>query len=534
MSLLDSLLLFSGISIRDMGFEKDISTETILKPQLVLKFLKDPLYMKNFGDSLVEIFRKFDKENIKELIWWEKFYPIRISNKAIYRDSIVGHIMDILACWEYFMNRVFRNVDPKLKERIIYIWDTLERADTLSKDEYTFLARKIPWNFLINSFYCLLTLDTSKLKPIPDTGIYVYSTIYGKIGVGGRGRNIYDGEFVAILDFGGDDTYYLENTALVVDFAGNDVYYGKAGSGYFGSSVLYDFSGNDLYSCSDYSCGSGLLGFGMIFDEEGDDVYSGGIHSLGAGTLGGGFLVDLKGNDIYKGVMYSQGFGGPYGVGFLYDGEGDDIYTLGYGSIHEPLYKTQKQGFGQGFGLGIREDVGGGFGILMDISGNDVYNSGTYSQGSSYWYSFGFSYDGKGDDRYMCTQYCQGAAIHVSTAYLRDDSGNDIYFSFAGPSLGSGHDLSVGILYEGEGNDIYRSHSGAGMGWTNSVGIFVDLKGKDTYSFQSCENSHGGVNFEREFGGIGIFIDGEDEDEYGCEVRRGFSVKGRWGFILER
>lgn len=533
MNLLDSLLLISGISRRDLGFSKDLSTETVLKPPQVISFLKDPFYMKSFGDSLVENFRNFEREKVLGLIWWEKFYPIKISDKIIYRDSVVGHIVEILMCWQYFVDRTFKGLDSKIFERVRYIWDTLENKDTLSKEDYLYLAKKIPWNLLANSLRCLLKLDTSKLIPIPDTGVYIYNTSYGKIAVGGLGKNSYMGEFVAIVDFGGNDVYYIEKTALIVDFSGNDVYYGKVGGGYLGSYALYDFSGNDTYHCSDYSCGSGLLGFGILFDAEGDDFYYGGIHSLGAGTFGGGFLIDLKGNDVYKGVLYSQGFGGPYGVGFLYDGGGDDVYTLGYGPTHEPLYKTQKQGLGQGFGFGRREDLGGGFGILMDFSGNDVYNAGTYAQGVSYWYSFGFLYDGDGDDRYICTQYCQGAGIHISTAYLRDDRGNDIYFSFAGPSLGAGHDLSVGILHEGEGNDIYRSHSGAGMGWTNSVGIFLDVKGIDYYSFESCENSHGGVNFQREFGGIGIFIDGEGEDRYNCNIGK-FSVKGKWGFILER
>jgi hypothetical protein len=534
MNLLDSLFLIAGISAKDLGFEKDLSRETSLKPPQVLKFLKDPLYMKKFGDSIVEVFRNFDREKLMGLIWWEKFYPIKVSDRVSYRDSTVGHIVDILVCMQYFLDRAFKGLDPKITEKITYVWDTVDRKDTLSKEDYLYLAKNVPWNLLANSFYCLLKLDTSKLKPIPDTGIYIYNTAYGKIALGGKGNNVYRGDFVAIVDFGGDDEYYVEKTAVIVDFSGNDVYYGKVGGGYLGSSAIYDFSGNDTYYCSDYSCGGGLLGFGMIFDAEGDDFYSGGIHSLGAGTFGGGFLIDLKGKDIYKGVLYSQGFGGPYGVGFLYDGEGDDLYTLGYGPIHEPLYKTQRQGLGQGFGFGRREDLGGGFGILMDFSGNDVYNAGTYAQGSSYWYSFGFLYDRTGDDRYLCTQYCQGAVIHISTAYLRDDGGNDVYFSFAGPSLGAGHDLAVGILYEGDGNDIYISHSGAGMGWTNSVGIFLDVKGRDSYYFQSCENSHGGVNFEREFGGIGIFIDGEGDDEYKCKIDKGFSVKGKWGFILER
>ncbi|MFZ8834775.1 MAG: ATP-binding cassette domain-containing protein [Candidatus Caldipriscus sp.] len=277
MNLLDSLFLIAGISAKDLGFEKDLSTETSLKPPQVLKFLKDPIYMKKFGDSIVEVFRNFDREKLMGLIWWEKFYPIKVSDRVSYRDSTVGHIVDILVCRQYFLDRSLKGLNPKITEKITYVWDTVDRKDTLSKEDYLYLAKNVPWNLLANSFYCLLKLDTSKLKSIPDTGIYIYNTAYGKIALGGKGNNVYRGDFVAIVDFGGDDEYYIEKTALIVDFSGNDVYYGKVGSGYLGSSAIYDFSGDDTYYCSDYSCGGGLLGFGMIFDAEGDDFYSGGM-----------------------------------------------------------------------------------------------------------------------------------------------------------------------------------------------------------------------------------------------------------------
>lgn len=505
---------------------------------MVLRFLENPIKIYNFGDTLVENLKTFGFERLLSLPWWIRFSEVRVSSRITYNDSVIKHIIDIIYCHDYFQKRAFSKLGEdfiqKVKISLIKLWDTLETPDTLSRDEYKLLVNRVNWNFLLNSFNCLLKLDTSTLKPIRDTGVYVYKTSFGDIAVGGKGNDIYKGNYKAIIDYGGDDKYYLDSTVLVVDLSGNDVYYGNIGMGFMGSSAVYDFYGDDVYNCLNYSCGSGLMGFGMVFDGSGNDVYIGGIHTLGAGTFGGGFLIDMGGDDVYKGVIYGQGFGGPLGVGLLYDKSGDDVYTIGYGPIHEPLYKSQREGFGQGFGFGIREGLGGGLGMLLDFSGNDVYNSGTFAQGSSYWYAFGFLYDGGGDDRYVCTQYCQGSGIHLSTAFLKDIGGNDIYFSFGGPSVGAGHDLSVGIFYDSTGNDFYRTHSGIGMGWTNSVGIFMDLTGDDTYSVIGCEYSFGGANVKREMGGIGIFLDGGGEDSYNCDVKKGFWVKGQWGFGWDR
>ncbi len=538
MNLLDSLFIIAGISSRDLAFYKDLSDETLLKPPPVIQFLENPLKVYGFCDTLVVQLNDFEFKKLLNLPWWIKFSETKVSSRITYRDSVVMHIIDILYCHEYLEKRAFSKLKSdfiqKVKKSLIHLWDTVETSDTLSKDEYKLLAEGVNWNSLFNSFSCLLKLDTTKLKPIPDAGIYIYRTAFGDIAIAGKGNNIYEGNYKAIIDFGGDDRYYLDSTVLVVDFSGNDLYYGNIGGGFMGSSVVYDFGGDDFYNCADYSCGSGLLGFGMIFDKSGNDIYSGGIHVMGAGTFGSGFLVDMEGDDVYKGVIYGQGFGGPFGVGLLYDKSGNDLYTIGYGPIHKPLYKSQREGFGQGFGFGIREDLGGGFGILLDFSGNDVYNSGTFAQGASYWYAFGFLYDGDGDDRYVCTQYCQGSGIHLSTALLKDVGGNDMYFSFGGPSIGAGHDLSVGIFYDSTGNDFYRTHSGIGMGWTNSLGIFIDLMGDDTYSVIGCDYSFGGANVEREMGGIGIFLDGEGKDLYNCDVKKGFWVKGQWGFGWDR
>ncbi len=534
MLFIDSLMYLAGFTNRDLGFKKDLSYETELKPSVIINLLNNPLRAFHFVDSLSKEYREFSYVKVLNLVWWEKFRKIKVSNRMTYKDSVIGHFIDVLHCYNYFKDRAFSRLKPefisKVKTPLKKLWDTVETSDTLTKDEYMKLARTVLWNHLMNSLLCLLNVDTSKVPRLEDTATYIYKTLYGDIAIGGVGNDIYKGNFVAILDFGGDDVYYVDSEVLIVDLSGDDVYYGNVGSGFFGSSALFDFKGDDKYMCGDMSCASGIMGFGFIYDGEGNDIYYGGYHSIGAGTFGGGFLIDMSGDDIYKSVIYGQGFAGTYGVGLLLDGSGNDVYTIGYGPIHEPLYKTQREGLGQGFSIGMREDFGGGIGILMDFKGNDVYNAGTYAQGVSYWYSLGILYDGEGDDRYICTQYCQGAGIHISVGLLMDISGDDMYFALNGPSIGAAHDLSVGFLYDSLGNDFHYTYGGLGMGLTNSTGIFVDVYGDDKYYVMQCDISLGGANIKREMGGIGMFVDAHGKDVYGCDVKNGERwVRRMWG-----
>ncbi len=487
-----------------------------------------------FIDSLAINLKDFKFEKLFKTIWWNRFRRIKFSSRVKYGDTLAGYIAEVLHCYDYFINRAFSKVDKnflkKAESSLLKLWDTTETNDTLTRYEYEKLAKGILWNHLENSLGCLTDFDTIAITFLKDTVSQIYNTSYGKIAIGGTGDDIYEGNLVAIIDFGGNDQYKTDSTVLIVDISGNDVYRGNVAQGFFGASVVMDFSGNDLYMCSNMSCASGIVGFGVIFDGDGDDIYVGGYHSVASGTFGGGFIIDLKGDDVYKSMIYGEGFGGPYGVGLLMDFEGNDTYTLGYGPIHKPLYKTQREGMGQGFGFGLRDGVGGGMGMLLDYGGNDVYNAGTFAQGASYWYAFGGLYDGGGDDRYICTQYCQGTGIHISSGILIDKNGNDIYFALNGPSIGAGHDLSVGIFYDENGNDHYYTYGGLGMGLRNSVGVFVDMEGNDSYATKECEFSFGGANVKREMGGIGMFLDGNGKDTYSCGIENGkIWLKSTWG-----
>ena len=171
-----------------------------------------------------------------------------------------------------------------------------------------------------------------------------------------------------ISDFGqvrrgtpGDDVHDLRENppCLLIDPGGNDTYIAPArGTGGHPVCVVIDLGGNDRYgNGEDLSCGAGLFGIGILIDRGGgDDVYRSGHMSQGCGVFGVGILSDDGGNDVYECKDTGQG-AGAWGVGLLLDrGEGNDRF-------HADL-------FGQGFAYV------GGFGLLHNEAGNDVYDAG--------------------------------------------------------------------------------------------------------------------------------------------------------------
>jgi hypothetical protein len=398
----------------------------------------------------------------------------------------------------------------------------------------TLLAEKVP--------ELMDTIEDSKLP-------MKFETEFGTLIIGTRGDDKYE-KIPFIIDPGGDDKYIdcggsiglvdpLSGLSFIVDLAGNDSYSGEeivsVASGLFGSAVIFDFEGDDTYRSSHYSIGCGYLGFGILKDYGGDDVYRGGIFSLGAGNFGIGMLLDLKGNDFYYTNCYGEGFGSTKGFGLLSDMQGSDIYYSGGKYFDVPLNPNSYNSMSQGFAMGVRPDFGGGIGFLYDKSGNDFYNAGVYAQGTSYWCSAGFLIDEDGQDRYMATEYAQGAGIHLSYGYLADLKGNDHYFSKMGPSQGEGHDLGCGILVDSSGDDWYSVSGGMGVGLANSFGLFADISGSDVYNITE-KLGIGDANYARGFSGLGIFLDlrGRDSYTYGRGYNDGYWFNKDYGIGIDK
>ncbi len=359
--------------------------------------------------------------------------------------------------------------------------------------------------------------------------------------VGGTGDDYYGGEYKFILDFGGNDIYDLSynpdnpHPVIIIDLGGDDRYRGESdfavGSGCLSVGILLDFAGNDRYDARSFALGSGWFGFGLLYDADGDDRYDGDTHVQAAGTFGLGMLIDEGGRDIYNAALFSQGFGFVEGMGMIYEGAGSDSYYAG-GKYKDILrYEDHYLSLSQGFGYGLRPYMSGGIGIIIDISGNDSYYADIFAQAASYWWSLGMIYDSSGNDNYQCFQYGQGCGTHMTLGFLQDDFGNDVYFG-KGLMQGVGHDYSVGWILDRYGDDTYTAYDlSQGAGSANGVGILIDDRGDDRYFIKKADNSQGYGNPRRDFGSIGLFIDGSGTDQYTGNGRNDYFWKtdSKWG-----
>jgi len=301
-----------------------------------------------------------------------------------------------------------------------------------------------------------------------------WETPLGRIRIAGRQNDIHEGDFLLLIDLGGDDTYRNVNSNLipgkvsvVIDLDGDDSVAWKdgagPGSGVFGMGVWFDLAGNDRYQGGTMGLGSALFGSAIFWDEAGDDTYEAEALVQGVGQYGVGIFVDARGNDRYQAFLSGQGYAGPGGVGVLADFNGDDKYNCG-GKYPDPVAKRARRHQGihylsmcQGYAFGLRPEISGGIGVLIDRAGDDSYKADIFAQGASYWFGLGMLVDSAGNDLYEAYEHCQGEGLHLSAGFLGDWGGDDRYVAYE-HAQGVGMDRSAGILYDDSGNDVYSSH----------------------------------------------------------------------------
>ena len=338
-----------------------------------------------------------------------------------------------------------------------------------------------------------LTISNSDIYSELKTGII--ETAYGKVALGGPGDDTYKGNFVLIIDVGGNDTYIFSDSdkksvllnpvRMIIDLSGSDAYIGgdySFGGAAFGINILLDYEGDDSYSAGNFSLGSGIMGFGLLMDFDGNDIYSSLSCSSGFGAFGFGLLIDEGGTDVYKSRSMAQGFGFTGGFGANVDFSGNDTYI----STGPKNRKSGEAGhllsFCQGAASGYQNKASGGIGLLLDYSGNDNYISGLYSQGAAYWHSIGALCDLDGRDHYRAGAFSQAAAGRSSIALLIDKSGNDMFFS-DGFAQGCSVDLSFSGFIDESGDDQYHSAINS-TGYTSqySFSVFSDQIGNNSFS----------------------------------------------------
>lgn len=415
---------------------------------------------------------------------------------------------------------------------------SVEELDSIQQLEDGYSKRFIPiaeklvsdrsgWSSLkqqaIHFGHLMASLARRMRESLPDTCSFIYEipTEHGKIAVGGTGRNQYSGQYICIIDIGGNDTYELdqiEAPQFIYDLSGNDSYSSLSdfaiASGFMYPAYLHDLEGDDIYSAGNFSLGSGLFSVGVLIDSCGNDQYIGDTHTQGAGTFGVGVLIDESGTDSYRCALFGQAFAFVQGLGVLCDINGNDMYFAG-GKYKDVLrYKDHYLSLSQGFAYGLRPTMSGGAAILADSAGHDTYVSDIFGQGSSYWYALGIQTDFGGNDKYLSFQYAQGVGTHLTLGVLLDKTGDDYYFA-KGVSQGCGHDLAAGFLVDYFGNDTYQSNDlSQGAGSANGVGWLVDYRGDDSYQIKGRHNTQGYGNPRRDYGSIGLFMDLMGKDEY--------------------
>jgi hypothetical protein len=381
---------------------------------------------------------------------------------------------------------------------------------------------------------------------ITGTVLYAEETPYGMIVIGGPGSNTYelDHRFGLVIDLGGDDVYrgqiaasadFDHGNAVVIDLSGNDTYDGPPlglATGRLGVGLLIDQSGDDVYQLALGSGGAGFGGLGILFDARGNDVYMGSRLTQGAAMGGLGLLFDASGNDQYTSHGFSVGFGGPQGVGAVIDLQGDDQYHCGhkYPSAYnredapnakpdDPLFQYDCFGLGTGSGRRILTkrpewqayNLAGGWGLLLDIEGNDRYQSANFSQGHGYFFGTGLFLDLAGNDEYMAARYGQGSSAHYGVGMFNDRQGTDRYGS-SGPFYNGGvawdHSVSA-FIDAGVDADRYDFAPSTGMGKADysGWGLFVDEGGDDRYAVKE------GFGHSSEHG-VGAFFDLNGQDAY--------------------
>lgn len=356
--------------------------------------------------------------------------------------------------------------------------------------------------------------------------LYEETTPFGKVIVGGTGRNVYTEDAALILDLGGDDMYLNNaagtrpgmNVAVVIDWDGNDVYISRdnfsQGAGVLGGGFLIDLSGSDAFNSPDGSQGTGFFGIGFLYHRGGNSFFTSRSFSQGAGQMGIGYLLNIGGDDVYVCSEYGQGIGFFRGAGVLIDTTGNDYYILGglEPDFRDPARSTVS--IGQGFGKGIRPDkdrdgVAGGIGILIDKEGNDTYIADYFAQGAAYYYGIGILNDMQGNDRYISGRYSQGAGIHSSVGIFIENDGDDFYYASYGVAQGMGHDYGVGYFEDRHGDDHYKGGTlSQGAATNGGIGIIIDLQGKDNYV---CGNN--GQAFAQDEDCMGIMIDAESDGD---------------------
>jgi hypothetical protein len=190
----------------------------------------------------------------------------------------------------------------------------------------------------------------------------------------------------------------------------------------------------------------------------------------------------------------------------------------------------------QGVGSGRRGDGAdghswaGGLGAILDLHGNDTYESGNWSLGTGYWFGTGVAFDGGGDDMYRSVYFTQGAGAHFANGVFVDEGGNDqhVLYETAGAAMAFGWDFANALFVDKAGDDRYEAKIiSLGLAQVRSNALFFDLGGDDQYQLGKDQPGMGAADFrddyakpdplapyDSEVASFGLLIDVGGTDKY--------------------
>jgi len=274
----------------------------------------------------------------------------------------------------------------------------------------------------------------------------------------------------------------------------------------------------------------------LIIDSGGNDEYENAAATMDTRNHIS-ILIDMGGDDTYKGNEETfPSFGaGLFGYGLLVDLAGNDRY--------------EAKNLSQGIGIC-------GVGILMDFGGSDSYDAYAFAQGSGFC-GQGILSDIGGNDHYHMFQLGQGFGFTKGIGLLIDSTGNDIYIAndsiidfpasqtkehnsslCQGVGFGKradyvdGHSWAggIGMLIDGHGIDSYSAGLFAqGCAYWYAIGVLSDVAGDDTYN---------GIWYVQGAGahfGLGALLESEGNDIYnaGMNMAQGAGHDFTLGVLID-
>jgi hypothetical protein len=252
----------------------------------------------------------------------------------------------------------------------------------------------------------------------------------------------------------------------------------------------------------------------VVIDLGGNDVYYEGTCSASRPVL---IVIDLAGDDAYRASKPGVQGAAVLGISMLLDRSGDDVY--------------QAKDVAQGSCLG-------GAGILIDYAGNDSYRGVRRVQGEALG-GVGILIDHGGDDSYHAAMWAQGFGGPLGFGLLDDLDGKDHYFAgglyldsydetpgYEGWAQGLGAGIrqvacgGIGVILDGGGDDIYEfDYLAHGGGYWLGLGFARDFAGNDQRLGATRKAYNGGNRTQRRFQ---RFSNG-----FGCHYALGFLFDDR-------